>query len=357
MDTQESYEHLGLAPSASDAQLKAAWRRLVWQWHPDRNRSSEAAARIQLINKAYQKIRQCRAGALEEAAEPDSPQRPAAPAPCPAAADQGAAAQTQVHVHKVRLTIEEAALGCTRSMRGHFTCACASCAGLGEQVLPCHACQGKGTVRQALLFGWSWTELACKGCGGECVERKPCGDCLGQGHREVAYRRSVRIPAGVRDGAVLTVSLAQDGHELGLELGLELHVQLEPHPFFVLEGHVLSCEMPVSGYAWMANCWVEVPAPEGLTKMRLRRQALEYRLPAQGFPLHTRGPRGDLLVRVVPTFDDDDNDRDAAHQALLARLIEASTYAAQAKEGHPLAQWREQLKGWRPQAKEEPPSS
>jgi molecular chaperone DnaJ len=348
MDTQESYEQLGLLPSASDAQLKAAWRRLVSLWHPDRNRSSEAAARIQLINKAYQKIRQCRAGALEEAAEPDSPQRPAEPAP--AAADNGAAAQAQAHVRKVCLTLEEAALGCTRSMRGRWTCACVSCAGLGEQVLLCQACRGKGTVRQALLFGWSWTELACKSCGGEGVERKPCSDCLGQGHREIAYRRSVRIPAGVRDGVVLTVSLAQEGHELGLEL----HVALEPHPFFVLEGNVLSCEMPVSGYAWMANCWVEVPAPEGLTKMRLRRDALDYRLPGQGFPLHTRGPRGDLLVRIAPTFDDDG---DAAHQALLARLIEASTCAAQVKEGHPLAQWRQRLQGWRPQAKEAPPSS
>jgi len=353
MDTQESYEQLGLLPSASDAQLKAAWRRLVWLWHPDRNRSSEAAVRIQLINKAYQKIRQCRTGALEESADSDSSHDPAEPAPCPPAADNGAAAQTQAHVRKVRLTIEEAALGCTRSLRGRWTCACASCAGLGEQVLPCQACGGKGTVRQALLFGWSWTELACKGCGGDGRRREPCSDCLGQGHRPVDYRRSVRIPPGVREGEVLTVNLAQDG----LELGLELHVELNPHPFFVLEGSVLSCEMPVSGYAWMANCWVEVPAPEGLTKMRLRREALDYRLPGQGFPLHTRGPRGDLLVRIAPTFDDDDNDRDGAHQALLARLIEASTHAAQAKEGHPLAQWRQRLEGWRPQAKEAPPSS
>ena len=109
--------------------------------------ATAAAARVQLINKAYQKIRQCRTGTPGESFEPDSPHGPAAPAPCPPAADNGAA-QSHVHVRKVRLTIEAAALGCTRSLRGRLSCACASCAGLRAQVLPCQACRGKGVERR-----------------------------------------------------------------------------------------------------------------------------------------------------------------------------------------------------------------
>ena len=53
MDTQEAYAELGLHPGATDAQLKASWRRLVAAWHPDRNAAADAGHRMQSINKAY----------------------------------------------------------------------------------------------------------------------------------------------------------------------------------------------------------------------------------------------------------------------------------------------------------------
>ena len=58
MDTLQAYQVLGLDPGASDAQLKAAWRRLVAAWHPDRYAAQDAGSRMQSINKAYQHIRQ-----------------------------------------------------------------------------------------------------------------------------------------------------------------------------------------------------------------------------------------------------------------------------------------------------------
>ena len=154
------------------------------------------------------------------------------------------------------------------------------------------------------------------------------------------YRHSVRLPAGVRAGEVLTVPSTY--HE-GLELCLEIHVAFENHPFFVLTDGQLHCEMPVDGYAWVTNRWVDVPVPGGLQQMRLNRHALVYRLRGKGFPVEPRGPRGDYLVTVVPTFHDAE---DAAHQRLIDRLIDASTKAADADPQSQVGQWRLRLKGW-----------
>jgi len=337
MNTTEAYNELGLDPSVDDAQLKAGWRRLVSRWHPDRNRASEAPLRIQRINKAYHHLCQHRNGSADPQEDVPSP-----------ASDAQPEAEKLVFVREVRLSIDDAILGCIHALRGRFTYECRSCAGKGQRVLAqaCAGCQGSGAIRRAALFGWLWTEEACKDCGGDGRQREPCKPCEGTGECSVKYQHRVRLPAGVRAGDVLTVPSTRHG---GIDLCLDIHVVFEEHPFFILEDGQLRCEMPVDGYAWAANRWVDVPVPGGLQQMRLNRNALMYRLRGQGFPVEPRGPRGDYLVTVVPTFHDAE---DAAQQKRLDRLIEASTKAAEADPHNPLGQWRSKLKGWRKSAKD-----
>ena len=57
MVIENAYAELGLAPGAGEAEVKAAWRRLVSQWHPDRNKTASALSRMQRINTAYEQIR------------------------------------------------------------------------------------------------------------------------------------------------------------------------------------------------------------------------------------------------------------------------------------------------------------
>ncbi len=332
MDIKEAYKELGLDASANDAQLKSQWRRLVSRWHPDRNRASEAPLRIQRINKAYHHLCQYRS----ELANPkeDAPSR---------AKSANAAyppVEKQVLVREVQLSIDEAILGCIRSLRGQFAYACRPCAGKGQRILAqsCKACQGRGVIKRASLFGWLWSEEACQDCDGDGRQREPCIPCEGKGQCSVKYRHSVRLPAGVRAGDVLTVPSTRHG---SLDLFLDIYVVFEPHPFFVLQDGQLRCEMPVDGYAWAANRWVDVPVPGGLQQIRLNRNALVYRLRGQGFPVAPRGARGDYLVTVVPTFPDTE---DAAQQKLIDRLIDASTKAADADPHSPLGQWRRRLK-------------
>jgi molecular chaperone DnaJ len=345
MDTQEAYAELGLDPSASDAQLKASWRRLVAAWHPDRNAAAEAGGRMQSINKAYQHLRQLREGDGEREEEEGAGQ--AGPAPAPP--EPAAQSSSKTHVRKVRLSLEDAILGCTRTLRGHFTQRCDTCVGRGQRVLgqECSHHRGNSEVHKAALFGWLWNQESCADCGGDGRQRAPCEVCQGQGEQSVAYRRRVRCPPGVREGHVLSVPASRHGN---LEVGLELQVEIEPHPFFTLDADgVLRCEVPVNGYAWMAGRWVDVPSPDGLQQMRLSRDALVYRFSAQGFPVRPRGPRGDYLVKILPVFAAPE---DAATQALLDQLIARSSQSAADDASLPLGPWQAQLQRWHTSHKE-----
>ncbi len=357
MDTHLAYEELGLHPSASDAELKASWRRLVATWHPDRNGAADAGRRMQSINKAYQHIRQLREGAGEDVdAESNGPAEAEAEAAAAAqaaaeAAEAAAAAPLHTVVRSVRLTLEEAILGCTRTLSGHYRHPCTECVGKGQRVLAqaCSSCHGSGAVHKAALFGWLWNQEACTDCGGDGRQRAPCAACDGQGEQSLAWRKRVRFPPGLRAGHVLEVPAARHAEgaaragEGALELALELRLEIAPHDLFALDAEgVLRCAMPVNGYAWMAGHWVDVPTPEGLQQMRLNRDALVYRLRGQGFPTAVRGPRGDYLVTVTPVFP---AEPDAAHEALLAQLIDSSNRAADAEPTQPLGAWRKRLQG------------
>jgi len=343
MDTREAYQVFDLDHSASDAELKARWRKLVATWHPDRNPAADAVQRMQAINKAYQHIRLVRDGGMAPEPPPEGPS--GSPGSDPSAdpdTDNGepsGATPRSPHVRKVRLSLDDVCLGCTRTVRGRFNQTCRACNGGGQQILTsgCSGCKGNGTIRKPVLFGWSWAEEPCAACDGDGRGRAPCDRCEGSGTETVSYRRRVRFPSGTRNGQVLTVPAARHGD---LDVDLELHVEVEPHPLFTLDDdNLLRCDMPVNGYAWLTGSWVDVPTPDGLQHMRLNRDALAYRLAGKGFPLEPNGPRGDFVVRVTPAFPPLDDHQ----QALLDQLIEANTQLAQTDPNHPLADWAKRL--------------
>lgn len=326
MSIDDAYVELGLAPGATDAEVKQAWRRMVSRWHPDRNASAEAAALIKRINGAYERIRLATLAPVDEADE--------APA--------SAAAEGRVVRRRVRLSIEEAVQGATRDLRGRLVDPCLPCDGRGVlgEPQPCPSCRGSGRQRQDWWLAWPATDKACADCQGSGQRQTSCPTCDGAGQQTWRYRCSVRLPAGLRQGDVL---MADGGgrHRGGFDGRLELRIELAPHPLFQWsDDGTLRCQLPVDGFAWLAQQWIEVPAPTGLQQMRLRRGRLVYRLPGQGLPL-ARGSaeRGDYLVTVEPTFP---SHPDAEQQALLERL-------AAIADAHPekaLQAWRQRLRAW-----------
>lgn len=303
MITDHAFAELGLPLDASEQEVKAAWRRLVSQWHPDRNDSATAVAKIQRINQAFEAIR--RARQQPETASPPPPTAAATPAEperaAPPAADPGPP-RAPIR-RKLKLTLEEAAAGCIKPLRGKFTETCSSCDGAGHQMLGghCSTCGGSGAVQQpSAWFGWPSVRIECEACLGGGIARRICPTCEGRCKCEISYEVQVRIPHGVRDGDLLHVDARRSGKAAA---DLEIQVQIAPHAFFQLdEDGTLRCELPVNGFAWIANRTVQLPTLAGPQPLQLRRDLQTYRLPGHGFPTERRGARGDLLVTIVPQF-------------------------------------------------------
>jgi molecular chaperone DnaJ len=333
----KAYAELGLRPGASEAEVKAAWRRLVSQWHPDRNPSASAVARMQRINLALERIR---AGGFEAAPESPPPAQDR-PRPQPDVADEPVSDRTIVR--KLKLTLEEAAAGCTRVLRGRITAACGACSGLGHRVLAgtCPSCRGSGAVRQTGWYGLFSNTAECEACRGSGQARQPCEPCAGCGKLPPrSYRLSVRIPPGARDGDVLHVD-AQRSRSAQAPGAMDIHIELQAHPLFELDDDgTLRCTVPVDGFAWLGQRVVEVPTLGGLQPLRLRRDPLCHRLAGEGFPARGGARRGDLLVTVVPVFPD----RPSADQEILLDQLIATGLDPRGQPLDPrLADWSQRL--------------
>lgn len=339
MGTEQAFAELGLPAGASASEVKAAWRRLASRWHPDRNASAQAVARMQRINQAFEAIERAR-GEAAAAPAPSSAQDAAA-APAQGTQESQQAQQTRPPRppirRKLKLSLEEAAAGCIKALRGSSTPACTHCAGLGHRVLDsaCKRCRGSGRfVRPSAWFGWPGQPEECTDCAGSGSAHEACRHCAGSGKLAAqGYAVQVRIPPGVRAGDLLHVAARRAPADL------EVQVVLAPHPFFTLLGDgSLHCRMPVDGFAWMANRQVSVPTLDGMRPLTLQRGQHTYRLAGLGFPLQHRGPRGEQVVEIEPIFP---AQLSTDQEILLDQLIASSAGPGTDPR---LAQWQRDMR-------------
>ena len=359
MGTDNAYAELGLAPGATEREVKAAWRRLVSLWHPDRNDQAGALVRMQRINLAFEALRQAGFPVASDDAVADRAPSAAAPrAESRGASTDPAAAAEPAAPHrpgrsvsrKLKLTLEEAALGCTKVLRGKAnTTACGDCAGLGwrPSATACQACAGAGSQRQRGWYGlFGSGATPCAACAGSGRPPTPCTACGGAGQRSTpGYRVTVRLPPGVRDGDQLQV----DGRRMRPDQSpgdLLIRVQLQPHNIFTLaddDKGSLRCSLPVNGFAWLANRPVLLPTLSGPDTLVLDRSQRDYRLPGQGVPATRRGPRGDLLVHIEPCFPEC---LSVDQEILLDQLVATGMGPEGGTADARLSAWQHCLKDW-----------
>ncbi len=321
MEVNECYAELGLKPGSSDAQVKAAWRRLAAQWHPDRNDNPQALRKIQRINRALDGIRMSRSQAFEGEEKP-----------APDAADHTVE-------HTVTVSIEEVVTGCARELRGELRPECPDChgAGLEEEPTACSECGGAGRLRQHLWFAWvsSWVE--CGACNGHGSSRRGCVPCAGSGKAPVQrYRFRAEIPTAVRPGDLIAGNARVQGGKK--TVAVRVRVEIQPHPLFAVEADgTLKFEMPVDGFAWTANRWTDVPTPRGLQQMKLKRGSLSYRIKSAGLPWQADGAASDCILTVVPIFPEE---LSHLQEAAIDALVDSNSGDKATVAGQRIAAWQ-----------------
>ena len=331
------YTVLGVARSASDADIKRAFRGLAQQWHPDVNREPAAEQRFKEINEAYQVLsdpqrRQAydmfgRAGVGGGAgggADPFSgtgfqgfgdifdaffggAQSGARRGRPPAGADLR---------YDLRITFEEAVAGSEKDIEFPVLDRCETCTGSGAapgtSAMQCPQCQGRGEVRSVrqTMLGQMVNVTTCPRCQGEgSIVETPCETCRGDGRVERTRKLRVTIPPGIDDGHQIRLSNeGEAGPRGGPNGSLYVAVTVLPHPALRREATELFYELNVSISQAALGTRVTIPTIEGDEEIEVRpgtQPGTEIRLRGRGVPqLRRPSVRGDLHVLVdvvVPT--------------------------------------------------------
>ncbi len=334
---RDYYDILGIGRNAADEEIRRAFRKLAFKYHPDHNHGDGAEEQFKEINEAYQVL-----------SDPDKR----------AAYDRfghegaeglfgqgfkgfdfggfgdifdaffGGVGTTTRHAprqgadlhYRITITFEEAAFGFEKEINILRTENCTLCFGIGSkpgsQPSQCPSCNGTGQIRrtQHTLFGRFVNTATCSRCHGEGrIITEPCPQCRGTGKEKHQRKILVNIPAGVDDGNQLRLSGEGDAGTRGGSPGdLYVILSVQEHELFTRDGDDIHYELPIDFVQAALGTEVEVPTIDGKSKLKIppgSQTGTVFRLKGKGFPhLHHRG-HGDQLVTLFVVTPESLNDK------------------------------------------------
>lgn len=214
--------------------------------------------------------------------------------------------------YDLEISLEEAASGVERDLRLTKHEQCATCDGSGiepgSSVEDCSYCHGTGEVRhrQQTILGSFATVSTCSACNGTGrIVKDPCRSCEGRGRVRATSERSVRIPAGIEDGARIRLRGEGDAGTRGAPSGdLYVFVRVAPHESFERRGDDLISEIPISFVQAALGDTIEVRTLDGKEKLEIppgTQTGDVFKLNDRGMPNINTAVRGDLhvIVRIL----------------------------------------------------------
>jgi len=341
---KDYYAALGVPKSASQAEIKKAYRKLAAELHPDRNPAGEE--RFKEVSEAYDVLSdEAKRREYDEARTLfGSGAHRGGPGGFPGGFDvndlfgqaggggsaggfgdlfgnlfgggtrRGAPRRGADLETSATLSFGDALHGATVPLRLTSTGACQTCRGSGAapgtSPKTCSVCHGQGVVSRN-QGSFSFAE-PCKGCRGTGqVVDTPCPTCRGTGEQQHERTIQVRIPAGVADGQRIRLKGKGSPGERGGPAGdLFVRVAVTPHPLFGRKAEHLTLSVPVTFAEAVLGTQVQVPTPDGPVTLKVpsgTRSGRTFRVKGKGFP--TKHGRGDLLVTVevaVPQLLDEE---------------------------------------------------
>ena len=319
MVEQDYYELLGVQRGSDDAAIKAAYRRLAKEHHPDRhNGCTDQEARFKAINEAYDILKDPQKRAAYDRFGKAAFQNGGGGDPFGEAgfngfsdifstifgdfmdprAQQNASRGADLR-YDLELSLEEAFTGVEKAITVQAMASCDRCDARGclntdNCASTCKTCGGMGKVRAQQ--GFFVVERGCPTCRGSGqVISDPCPNCHGEGRALTQRKLSVKVPAGVGEGEA-GVRGAANGD-------LYLFVHMKRHAIYAREGTALIAECPVSFTVAALGGAIRLPGIDG--------NAIELKIPAgiqSGEQLRHRGGgmsvlnargRGDLVARIL----------------------------------------------------------
>ncbi|MFN2607710.1 MAG: molecular chaperone DnaJ [Acidimicrobiales bacterium] len=358
--TEDFYDLLGVSTSASEDEIKRAYRKLARELHPDTNKDPAAEERFKAVTLAYETLRDPERRRRYDMFGPEAVRGSGAAGTGAAGGPGGAGfgdafgaglgdlfesffgggggfGGTRQRGGPPRgadvettldLDFRAAVFGTAGQVRIRVPTLCETCSGSGARpgthAETCQACHGTGEIRQVRqsILGQMMTTSPCRRCGGLGQEvRDPCPDCRGEGRRQADQSFTVEVPAGVDNGSTLRVpGRGAAGPRGGVPGDLYVHLRVRPDDRFTRQGydlvHVL--HLPVTSAALGAHLRYEtLDGTEDLVVPRATQAGRVFRLRGRGVPHVDGRGRGDLLVQVAV---DTPTDLSREEEELVRRL-------------------------------------
>jgi len=326
-EPRDYYEVLGVEKTASDKDIKKAYRKLAMQYHPDRNPDDEAAvAKFKEAAEAYEVLSDG-----EKRATYDK----FGHAGLRSSGHQGFSGAEDIFSafgdmfgdlfgfgggggrrrggprrggdvrYDLAIDFEEAAFGTKKEIELRKEDSCVTCEGTGGKAgtspATCRTCGGHGeVVRQQGFLQIRTSCPACQGQGSKYEES--CPACKGRGRTASTRALNVSIPRGVDDGMQLRLTgEGQTGSAGGPPGDLYVFIRVRPHEIFERHGDDIACRLEVSFPQASLGATIEVPTLEAKAEVDVPEGSQTgdlLRLRNQGVPNVRTGSRGDLVLQL-----------------------------------------------------------
>jgi molecular chaperone DnaJ len=330
-DKKDYYELLGVSKTASDEDIKKAYRKLAMKHHPDRNQGNkESEETFKQVKEAYEML----SDPQKRARYDQFGHRGVDPSMGGGGGAHGfdfsdmgdifgdilgdvfgrgrqgggrrGSQRGADLVYQLELSLENAVHGKTQQITIPAWEHCTECEGSGAKKgtkpVACATCGGHGQVHlQQGFFSIAQTCPECRGHGK--IIREACTKCRGQGRAQKQKTLSVKIPPGVDTGDKIRLHGEGEPGQHGAQSGdLYVQVKVKPHPIFVREHNDLHCEVPVSFSIVTLGGEVTVPTLEGQLKLKIPPETQSgklFRLRGKGVHSVNNNRKGDLFCRIV----------------------------------------------------------
>ncbi len=326
MSKRDYYVVLEVSRTATEAEIKKAYRRMAMKFHPDRNPDNlDAEGKFKEAKEAYEVLcdEQKRAIYDQHGHEGLAARGGGGQSAADAFSDifgdvfgdifgggrRGGRSQVFRGAdlrYDLELDLEQAVFGHATEIEFASLGECEPCNGTGaapgSKSVTCETCNGVGQVR--MQQGFFAVQQACPRCKGRGqVISQPCDSCLGQGRVRKKRTISVKVPEGVDNGDRIRLSGEGEAGRNGGPAGdLYVEIRVREHAIFQRDGSHLSCEVPVSFTTAALGGSVDVPTLDGNVSLKIPDETQSgrvFRLKEKGVKPVRGGPTGDLYCKVV----------------------------------------------------------
>ena len=344
---RDFYEILGVEKTATDEELKKAYRKLAKKYHPDANpdNKKEAEEKFKEVSEAYETLSNPQKRKMYDQFGPDGPQGFGGGNPgggyysySTSGFDGfsdfgdlgdifssffgggfgGRTSRTKNGPKKGRdlkysmnITFEESYLVVEKEIAINRDEECPSCHGNkakpGTKVETCKACNGTGTIRQTVstILGQMQTTKTCPNCNGEGkVIQEKCTECKGKGKIRKPVKIKVKIPAGISDNQTVVLrGEGEPGEKGGPKGDLYIVVNIKRHSVFSRNGDNVICQIPITFTQATLGADLKIPMVDGKEEIyRIpegTQTGTKFSIRGKGFKAVNGNWNGDYIFTVV----------------------------------------------------------